>query len=96
MEVSIIYERFQFHFDGIVAPHEGVLNEGGVLTLAHPDALFQKRIGQRVSPHGRRAFQMKIFQEQKTLWFDSAAGPTMGGKGKIGSGVMDDFVDSRD
>src|SRR6267154_2748052 len=96
MEVAIIHERFQFHFDGTVSAHEGVLNEGGVFTMAHPDALFQKRVGKPVSPNGRRAFQMKILQEQKALWLDGAAGPTMGGKGKIGSGVVDDFVDARD
>ena len=63
MEVAIIHERFQFHFEGRASPHEGVLNEGGVFALAHPHALFQKRIGQRVSPHGSRTFQVKILEE---------------------------------
>src|SRR5207249_1715964 len=34
MEVAIIHERFQFHFEGRASPHQGVLNEGGVFALA--------------------------------------------------------------
>src|SRR2546422_3372379 len=39
---------------------------------------------------------MKILKEEKAFGFNSAAGPAMGGEGEIRSGIVNDFVDSRD
>ena len=96
MEIAIIHERFQLHFEGTASPHEGVVNVGSIFALAHPDTLFQKRIGQRVGPHRRRAFQVKILKQQKALRIDGAAGPAMGREREIRPVVVHDFVDGRD
>src|SRR5258708_266346 len=45
MEVAIVHERFQFHFKRAASSNQRVLNVSGVFALAHPDALFQERVG---------------------------------------------------
>src|SRR5258708_5157789 len=96
MKIAIVHERFPFHFERAAASNQRVLNVSGVFALAHPDAFFQKRIGEGVSPNRRRSFHVKIFDEEKAWGFDSAAGPAMGGKEKTRAVVMNVFVDGGD
>jgi len=83
MEVTIICERFQVHFEGAASPQQRVSNTGRVFSLVHPDAFLQQRIRQSVCPHRRRALQMKIpSRSRKPFGSTAPAGPAMGGSEK--------------
>src|SRR5215469_210237 len=51
MKVTIVDKSFDREMKRTVSPDQRVLNVSGVLSLSHPNALFEQSIGKRKSPH---------------------------------------------
>ena len=96
VKVAVIHQTFEINLHRATRADERVLDEGGVFAMAHPDAFFEKPIGECIDPNGRGAFEMKTFDMLEPLWFDSAAGPAMGGEGLLRTIVAKRLVNRGD
>src|SRR6266852_2373290 len=92
MEVTVIHQSFQFQLKRLATPQECVLHVRGVLTLAHPDPLFDKRITECELPDGSGAFQSETLDVQITLGFDSAAQPAVCGNRIFDAGMANSLI----
>src|SRR6266699_2392025 len=92
MEVTVIHQSFQFQLKRLATPQECVLHVGGILTLAHPNPLFDKRITECELPDGSGAFQPETLDVQITLGFNSAAQPAVCGKCIVDAGIVNSLV----
>src|SRR5580704_7313063 len=96
MKIAVVDEGLKVDFDGTAGAREGVVNEGGVFALNHPDALFEQCVGERVCPNGSGAFETEAFEIEKTSRVDGAAGPAVGCERVGGTGVANGFIEERD
>ena len=53
-------------------------NTGGIITVLHPDALFEQQVGDGEMPHRHTAFQAEALQLQVAGWLYDPAGPAVG------------------
>src|SRR5229473_1035802 len=91
MEVAVIHQSFQFQLKRLATPQECVLHVGGVLTLPHPNPLFDKRITECELPDGSSAVQPEALDVHVALGFNSAAQPAVCGKLIFNAGILNSF-----
>src|SRR6266567_3956868 len=92
MEVAIIHQSFQFQLDGLAPSYVRVLHISSVLTLVHPDPLFDQRIPKSESPDRSGAIQSETFDVHVALGFNSAAQPSVCGKRRVDAGIVNSLV----
>src|SRR5580658_6565562 len=96
MKIAVVDEGLEVDFERTAGAREGVVNEGGVFALNHPDALFDQGVGERVSPNGSAAFETEAFEIEKASRVEGAAGPAVGCQRVRGTGVANGFIEERD
>ena len=77
MKIAVIDESFHRKTERAASADHGVLDVTGVLALAHPDAFFEERIGQREPPQRSCAFQAEAFNVEIAFGIDRATGPAI-------------------
>src|SRR5215470_502299 len=77
MKVAIINKGFYCEAQRGASSDQRVLDVSGVLSLSHPNPLFEQSIGKRKSPHRSCALQTEVFDVEIALGFDGATRPTI-------------------
>ena len=96
MKVAIVHKRLDRDTKGTAGSEQRVSNVSGVLSLAHPNALFEQGVGEHESPNRRRALQTETFDIQITLGINGATRPAICCERVLGAVIAGHLVQFRD